>query len=129
MIVVFDGACNFCNGWVRFVLRRDRRRLFRFAAAQTPAGRRLMEAAGVSADALDTLVLVDGAQHWERSDAVLRILGALGGGWIFAGALRAVPRPWRDRCYDAFARERYRLFGRTEACALPDASVRDRFLA
>jgi hypothetical protein len=24
-VIVFDGVCVLCNGWVRFLLRRDRR--------------------------------------------------------------------------------------------------------
>ena len=129
MIVVFDGVCNFCNGWVRFVIRRDRQRLFRFAAAQTPVGRQLLDAHGLSADALETIVLVDGDRHYERSDAALRILEQLGGVWSMARILRFLPRALRDGCYDFFARRRYRLFGRSATCQLPEANVSDRFLA
>lgn len=129
MIVVFDGVCNFCNGWVAFVIRRDPRRRFRFAAAQTGVGRELMARAGVSADRLDTIVLVDGERHYERSDAVLRILEQLGGGWKLARVLRLLPKAFRDKFYDAIAQRRYRLFGRSESCRPPGAEVRDRFLA
>lgn len=129
MIVVFDGVCNFCNDWVSFVIRRDRERVFHFAAAQTAPGRRLMDAAGMPADRLDTIVLFDGDRHYTRSDAVLRILGQLPGWRAAAAMLRLLPRALRDRCYEAFARRRYRLFGTSAACRIPDAGVRDRFLA
>lgn len=129
MIVVFDGVCNFCNHWVSFVIRRDRGRLFRFAAAQTTPGRQLMNAAGMPADLLDTLVLFDGDRHYTRSEAVLRILSRLAG-WRWATAiLSLLPRALRDRGYEAFARRRYRPFGKSAACWIPDASVRDRFLS
>lgn len=129
MVIVFDGVCNFCNRWVAFVIRRDRQRLFRFAAAQSAAGRQLMHEAGLAPGRLDTLVLVDGDRHFERSDAILRVLERLEGGWSVLRLLRLAPRWMRDGCYDAFARRRYRLFGRTDACQVPDAAIRDRFLA
>ena len=129
MIVVFDGVCNFCNDWVSFVIRRDRKRVFRFAAAQTPRGRQLMDAAGLPADRLDSIVLFEDGRHCTRSEAVLRILEQLAGWRTAAAVLRLFPRALRDRCYEAFARRRYHLFGRRATCRIPDAGVRDRFLA
>ena len=129
MVIVFDGVCNVCNDWVQFVIAHDRGRLFQFAPAQTEVGRRLMTEAGVSADRLDSMVLFDGARYFTRSDAVLQVLKLLGG-WPSAFALlRLMPKPIRDRLYDAFARRRYRLFGRRDACMVPSFDVRDRFLA
>lgn len=129
MIVVFDGVCNFCNGWVRFVIRRDRRRVFHFAAAQGRSGRQLMEAAGLRTDRLDTIVLVDGPRHYERSEAVLQVLQHLPRWRALATALRRLPQSWRDAAYDAFAQRRYRLFGQAAHCSVPEAGWRDRFLA
>jgi len=129
MIVVFDGLCNFCNGWVRFVIRRDRAGLFRFVSAQSETGARLLDAHGADAAALETIFLIDGAHLYRKSDAVLRILARLGWPWAAARWLRPVPRSWRDAGYSAFARHRYRLFGKRDACPLPDPQWRDRFLA
>jgi predicted DCC family thiol-disulfide oxidoreductase YuxK len=129
MIIVFDGVCNFCNGWVRFIIAHDRRRRFQFVAAQSALGRQLMEAAGLSPDALDSVVLVDGQRTFLRSDAILRTLGLIGGWPSAFTILRVLPKIVRDPCYLAFARRRYRLFGRRDVCAVPAPELRDRFLA
>jgi len=128
MIVVFDGLCDFCSGWVHFIIRRDRRLTFRFAAAQSEKGAQLLRALGLPVDNLETMVLIDGPRHYEKSDAVLEILRRLGGVWGTAQGLALVPRPFRDRCYTAFARRRYGWFGKSDQCRAPDVKWRDRFI-
>ncbi len=125
-VLLFDGECGLCNGAVDFLLRHDRRARFRFAALQSPAGRRLRAASGVPASA-DSMVLLEGGRVWLRSEAVLRTAVFLGPPWSWCAALRALPRPLRDRAYDALARARLRLFGR-RPCRLPTPAERERFL-
>jgi predicted DCC family thiol-disulfide oxidoreductase YuxK len=129
MIIVFDGVCNFCNGWVRFIIARDRARRFQFVTAQSVLGRQLMAAAGLSPDTLDSVMLVDGRRYFLRSDAILRTLGLLGGWPSAFSVLRVLPKFVRDPCYTAFARRRYRLFGRSDVCVVPAPEWRDRFVA
>ncbi|MEJ1970179.1 MAG: DCC1-like thiol-disulfide oxidoreductase family protein [Rhizomicrobium sp.] len=129
MIVVFDGACHFCNGWVAFVLKHDRRARYRFAAAQSNCGARILSAGGQ--DPLDpgTLVLAGAGESRVRSDAVLSIFWGLGGIWRLTAVLRLVPAPLRDALYSSFARRRYRWFGPAAVCAIPDARWQERFLS
>lgn len=129
MIIVFDGVCNFCNAWVRFVLRRDRASRFRFASAQSARGGAFLHEAGLAPDALETILLVDGDRRFLKSEAVLRILGELGAPWRLARVFLLVPRALRDACYDAVATRRYGLFGKTERCPAPDPRWRDRFIS
>lgn len=128
-VVLFDGVCNLCNTTVRFLLRRDRRRVFRFAPLQSTAGRELLERHGLDPEAFDSVVLLEGGRPFLKSDAALRMVAHLPGLWPWLGGLRVVPRPLRDRLYDLVARHRYRWFGRQEVCALPDPEERDRFLS
>jgi predicted DCC family thiol-disulfide oxidoreductase YuxK len=65
---------------------------------------------------------------WVRSEAFIRVGQHLGGGWRLLTAIALIPRPVRDWAYDAFARRRYRIFGRFEACPIPPVGVRSRFL-
>ncbi len=127
-VVVFDGVCVLCSGWVHFLLRHDQRGRYRFAAMQTPAGRALLQAHGLDPDDPLSLLLVQGDHARRDSDAVIAVLTGLGGPWRLAGALRLLPRPLRDVGYRWLARNRYRWFGRREACLLPPDHVRDRFL-
>ena len=127
-IVVFDGVCVLCSGWVRFLLRRDRARRFRFAAMQDAAGRRLLAAHGLDPDDPMSFLLLDASGARTDSDAIIAVLVHLGGPWHAARALRLLPRWLRDRLYRALARNRYRWFGRRDACCLPPDDERDRFL-
>lgn len=127
-IIVFDGVCNLCNGWVRFLLRHDHRQQFRFASMQGEAGRRLLGQHGLDPDDPNSFLLFDAGQAFTDSAAMLRVLWRLGGLWRFSGVLRIVPRPIRDALYRALARNRYRLFGRRQVCMLPDPKHSHRFL-
>jgi predicted DCC family thiol-disulfide oxidoreductase YuxK len=128
-IVLFDGVCNFCNASVNFLLRRDRDGVFRFAALQSDTGRKLLADAGLKRHDLDSMVLIEGGQVALKSTAALRAARRLPGLWPITGLLLVIPRGLRDWCYDAFAARRYRWFGKREACMIPTAEMRSRFLA
>lgn len=129
MIVVFDGQCNFCNGWTRFVIKRDPRGEFWFASAQSEKGAALLDSLGLPSDDLETMVLIDGPRHYEKSDAVLRILKHLDGLWFALQIFLFVPKRLRDACYTAFAQRRYQWFGKSDDCPVPDPNWRDRFIS
>jgi predicted DCC family thiol-disulfide oxidoreductase YuxK len=128
MIVVFDAKCLLCNGWVRFLLKHDRKGQLQFASIQGAAGRRLLAEAGLPVEDLRTLLLTDGDRSWQHTAAVLRVLHYLGWPWRAAWIGWLVPAPLRDAAYRLIARNRYRLFGRTEVCLLPKPEFRHRFL-
>lgn len=128
MIIVFDAQCLLCNGWVKFLLRHHSKAVFRFASIQGTEGVRLLKAAGLEVQGLETLLLVDDEGVWQHTEAILRILRALGWPWRLAGLLRVMPASLRDAVYRMTARNRYRWFGRSEVCMMPSPSVRARFL-
>ena len=127
-VIVFDGVCALCNGWVDFLLARDRRQRYRFAAMQSPAGRRLLASHGLDPDDPASFLLLDGQGAHTDTDAIMRVLSGLGGIWRVAAVGRLLPRAIRDRLYRLVARNRYRLLGRREACRLPEAAQRHRSL-
>ena len=128
-VVLFDGVCNFCNAGVNFILDHDRSGRIHFAALQSEAGQRLLREFGLRTTDFDTLVLVEGNRCYTRSTAALRIAGLLDGwAWRLISALLLVPAFLRDYAYDVLARNRYRWFGRSEACRVPTPEVRGRFL-
>lgn len=128
-IVLFDGVCNMCSGIARFLIARDRTgRKFKFSALQSEAGQRLLREHGLSADDLETFVLIEGGSAHVRSAAALRVMRRLGFPWSLACALSIVPRPLRDWVYRLVARHRYRWFGKRASCMAPTPEMRARFL-
>jgi predicted DCC family thiol-disulfide oxidoreductase YuxK len=127
-ILVFDGVCVLCSWGVRFVLKHDRKKQFRFAAVQSDAGRSLLIAHGMNPDDPVSFLLLEGGAGYTDSDAVIRVLSHLGGLWRLAGMLRFLPRRLRDSGYRWIARNRYRVFGRREACLVPSPEIADRFI-
>jgi predicted DCC family thiol-disulfide oxidoreductase YuxK len=128
-ILVFDGVCVLCSHWVRFVLRYDRARRFKFAAMQTTVGRDLLLRHGLDPDDPKSFLLFENGRGYTDTDAIARVLEAFGGGWrALAIAMRVVPRFVRDAIYRFIARHRYTMFGRHAVCTVPGADVADRFL-
>lgn len=127
-IVVFDGVCVLCSGWVRFLLRFDRRGRYRFAALQSASGRTLLRDHGLDPDDPLSFLLLTPERAWTDSDAAIGVIAGLGGAWRVVAALRVLPRRWRDAAYRLLARNRYRWFGTAAQCFLPDPEQRSRFL-
>ena len=127
-VVLFDGVCNLCNGFVQFVIPRDPRGYFRFGALSSDAAGRLMRQAGVVPGRADSIVLIDGGQAYVRSAAALRIVRRLRFPWPLLYGLVLVPTPLRDRAYDVVARNRVRWFGQRDTCFVPGAETKHRFL-
>jgi predicted DCC family thiol-disulfide oxidoreductase YuxK len=127
-IVLFDAECVLCSANAQFILRFDRRAHFRLAPMQGEVGAALFRAHGIDPADPDTIIVVDGAQVWRNSDAVLAIYTGLGWPWRIAGAAWIIPRALRDAVYRWVARHRYRLFGRRETCWVPAPEFRDRLL-
>jgi predicted DCC family thiol-disulfide oxidoreductase YuxK len=129
-VLLYDGVCALCNGVVRFVLKRDREGVFRFAPLESEVARELAGSTeGIDGVVLVLDALVPGQRVLRRSDAVAEALRLLGGGWRRMGrVLRVVPRAVREVGYGVVARMRYRVFGRYAVCPLPAADVRERFV-
>jgi predicted DCC family thiol-disulfide oxidoreductase YuxK len=130
-VLLYDGLCGFCDASVRFLLRRDRTGQIRYAPLQGEFARGVI-ARHPELTAVDALILVEqgpqGERCWIRSDAVLRVVPLLGGGWRLVSLLRGVPRPLRDTFYAAFARVRHRVSRQRADCRIPEDSERSRFL-
>ena len=127
-LILFDGVCNLCNGFVQFVIERDPPGRFQFAALQSEAARRVLGVHGAPGPLADSVVLIEEGKVYTGSTAALRIARGLRFPWPVVGVLLAIPRPWRDGIYAGVARRRYRWFGRREQCMVPTAATRSRFI-
>jgi predicted DCC family thiol-disulfide oxidoreductase YuxK len=126
-VILFDGVCIFCSRWVRFVVARDTQARFRFTPIQSPYGTRLAQALSIDPDDPDTNAVVHGGVAYFKSDGALTVLSLLPG-WGRVRVLFAVPRVIRDGVYNLIAKNRYRIFGKYDACIVPDAGLRARVI-
>ena len=133
-IVLYDGVCGFCNRAVQFILKRDKKDLFRFAALQSQFARSVLQKHGVVADDLNTLYLVlnynqPSEKLLDRSTASIAIQRELGTFWrVLANLYGILPLSLRDWGYNLIARHRYRIFGKYDACPIPKPEERRKFL-
>lgn len=129
-ILFFDGVCNLCNSAVQFVIRHDKLGRVRFAPLQSGPGEEAQAAIRSRLGRVpDSLILKLGDRYYTESAAALRLAGLLDGGWKLLAALRIVPAFIRDPLYRLIARNRYRWFGKKDACTLPTPALKARFIS
>jgi predicted DCC family thiol-disulfide oxidoreductase YuxK len=133
-ILLYDGVCGLCNRLVQFSLKRDANQRLRFASLQSDFAGKVLQRRGLDARDLDSVYFVENCGRADerlasRSDAVISVLRLIGGSWTIAAALlQIIPTSIRDWAYGIIARNRYRIFGKSESCPLPEARDSHRFL-
>ena len=126
-LLLFDGVCNLCNGFVRFVVQFDETGVFRFAPLQSDVGQEVARRHGLNQSDFDTVVLVADGEVSLKSVADHEDLRRLDGPWPLLGPARLLPKRFRDDLYDRVASNRFRLFDQQDACEVPAPELRDRF--
>ena len=127
-LVLFDGVCNLCTASVRFIIRHDRAAIFYFAPLQSDIGREICQSRGLDPAAVETFMLISSGRMLVRSDAAIEVVSRFGGARKLVTIFRLIPRVARDWIYSMVARNRYRWFGRTDACMIPTPEIKERFL-
>lgn len=127
-ILLFDGVCNLCDQSVQFVLDHEPEGRIQFASLQSDVGQELLTEHELDGNDIDSVVLIEQGRAYTQSDAALRVASRLNGPWKWIALGRFVPRVLRDWAYRYVARNRYRWFGTRDACRLPTAETRSRFL-
>lgn len=127
-VLLFDGVCNLCNRSVQFVIKKDKKRIFRFASLQSELGMHVMQQYGLPVNDLNSFLLLENGKLYTKSTAALRLTRKLGGGWSLLYAFMIVPKFIRDGIYSWIARNRYKWFGKRDACWLPTPELKTLFL-
>lgn len=128
-IILFDGVCNFCDNTVNFIIDKDSAGYFRFAPLQSETGMKLLEQYNIDSANTDSVILIENEKVFLHSTAALKIARRLDGIWRFAYVFIIVPSFIRNAAYKLFAKYRYKLFGKKDACMMPSPEIRQRFLA
>jgi len=128
-IILFDGVCNLCNNAVNFIIEHDKKDVFRFASLQGEIGKKLTTERGIEPEVIDSIVLIEpGVAYYQKSTAALEISKELSGGYSFLSYLSIFPEVIRDGIYDLIANNRYKWFGKKDACMIPTPELKAKFL-
>jgi predicted DCC family thiol-disulfide oxidoreductase YuxK len=128
LVLFYDGDCGFCSRSVRLVYGLDPGGAIEFAPLQgVLAGKlNLQSYADKKGGSMVVLRESDGAM-FIKSEAWILLGETLGGVWaVLAFVFSLFPKTARDWGYDLVAKNRYRLAGKANRCALPDEGFRKR---
>lgn len=127
-IWLFDSHCALCSWAIRFTLTHEREPRIRFVAISSQEGQTIALRHGIDLDDPQTFLFIENGQALAKSDAALAVAGHLASFPFLLRFARLIPLPVRDKLYDCIARNRYKLFGRTDTCGRPDLNQRHRFI-
>ena len=127
-IILFDGVCNLCNGFVQFIIKRDQNAIFKFAALQSDFGQAFLKSQNLNQLELKSVILIEGEKIYTQSKAALKITKYLDGAWKFGYAFIIVPPFIRNGFYKIVSKYRYKWFGKKNQCMIPNAEFKNRFL-
>ena len=128
-IILFDGVCNVCNGFVQFIIKRDKEDLFRFASLQSEIAQKLLSERTIDTQKIDSVVLIEpGVAYYLKSDAALEIGKELKGYRTLSKIFELIPKTLRNIVYDLIARNRYSWFGKKDECMIPTPEIKSKFL-
>lgn len=127
-IILFDGVCKLCNGWSQFIIKVDTKQHFKLCSVQSPEGQSILSHFDMPTDHFNTMLYVEGAKCFDKSDAVLNVINKLGFPWRVFFVFKILPKGLRNWFYDRVALNRYALFGKYDTCMLPSKENESRFL-
>lgn len=127
-VILFDGVCNYCNAIINFIIRQDKKKVFRFATLQSDFGQKILKENNLPTETFETFILLDKKRLFFKSTAGLRLYSKLPWYWKWTQIFWIVPKFFRDWIYSIIARNRYKWFGKKEECRMPTPELRERFL-
>ena len=127
-VILFDGVCKLCNAWSKFIIRYDKKRIFKLASVQSPEGQLILDYFKFPTDYFETMLYIEDGACYEKSDAFFMIISKLEFPWRMFIIFKFFPRLIRDWVYDRIALNRYKLFGKYDHCLLATPDHENRFL-
>ncbi|MGQ3678070.1 thiol-disulfide oxidoreductase DCC family protein [Tenacibaculum discolor] len=128
-VILFDGVCNFCNNSVRKVIKYDTKNMFLFASLQSDIGKEITQYLGIDTSKVDSIILYEPNISYDiKSSAALKIMNGFGGVWKLTQVFWILPEGLRNIVYDYIAKNRYKWFGKKEACMIPSKEIQEKFL-
>lgn len=129
-VIIFDGKCNLCNTSVQFIIRNDKKDVFRFVSLQTTFGQEILNHIGVDIKKIDSIVLYEpGIANYIKSEAAFKIAYELNGFYKFLSFFSVLPKSISNLIYDYIAKNRYKWFGKKESCTIQTSELKSKFLS
>ena len=126
-IILFDGVCNLCNNSVKFIIKNDKRNIFKFAPLQGKYGIKIQNRYKINTTEINSIILIDGKKTYAKSSAALRIAKDLRAPFFLFFVFIIVPVFIRNFIYDLIAKNRYKWFGKMESCMIPSNELKSKF--
>jgi len=128
-ILLFDGVCNLCDNTVQFIIRHDKKDVFRFVALQSELGQQILKHIGVDSSKTDSIILYEpGNAYYYKAEAAIRIAKILGSYFSLLGIFSILPKGLSNKVYDYVAKNRYKWYGKKEECMIPTPEMKSKFL-
>ena len=128
-IILFDGVCNLCDSSVQFIIKNDKKDIFRFVSLQSKLGIEICNYIGVDRSKIDSIIMYNpGVAYYHKSSAVLEICDELGGIYSLTSVFKILPEKIRNYIYDHIAKNRYKWYGKKESCMIPTPELKGKFL-
>jgi len=129
-LILFDGVCNLCNSSVLFVIKRDKNNRFLFAPLQSDVGAAIITEFEIDTTKTDSILLFNPEKNkvYEKSSAALRIAKHLDFPTHLLSLFFIIPTFIRNWVYDFIAKNRYKWYGKKEACMIPTPELKAKFL-
>ncbi len=127
-VILFDGVCNLCNGAVQFIIKRDRKNIFMFASLQSLFGQEVLQKFNLTSSTFNSFILLQQGKIYTKSTGALMVAKHLNGGWWWLYLFIIIPLFIRDAVYNLIAKNRYKWFGKKEACWIPNPALKSRFI-
>ncbi|MEO7312484.1 MAG: thiol-disulfide oxidoreductase DCC family protein [Chitinophagaceae bacterium] len=127
-VVLFDGVCNLCSSAVQFIIKHDKKKQFRFASLQSHFGQKILNENNLSPTDLSSFILLENGKIYTKSAGALRVVKELNAAWPLLYGFTIVPPFIRNGVYNWVAKNRYKWFGKQEACWLPTPELKARFI-
>ena len=126
-VILFDGVCNLCNSFVNFVIRNDKKEVFKFAPIQSNFGEIALKKHRINSKDTDSIILIDEDNYYIKSTAALYIAKELSGAYPLLFCFMIVPKFIRNWIYDLVAKNRYKWFGKKVSCMIPTPELKNKF--
>jgi len=127
-VILYDGVCKLCHAWSQFLIKHDKKRLFKLCSVQSDEGKAILRYFDFPSEFYETMLYVEGNQCYQQSDAFFKVMLKLGYPWKVACVFWIIPKVMRNWLYDRIALNRYRIFGKYDYCILPTPDHESRFL-